>query len=630
MTKVALLLKYSIILLVFYSPCHARWATYDDAAIETIFYNRDIQIKADGTGKETIETKIKLLNEAGRNQKSKQTLVYDTASSKIKVLAAKTIYNGIEYPVDLKLVEDKPLASNVNGFDQINQILLAYPHAEVGAELYLKYELLHTKSYPNKFFNTNFVYGAGSYWVTSKVTVTSEQPFFLEINDKEHYLDIKQSNDKKQHTIEINLLRPVYKQIVDEASYAFNPDKFPAVNLSTINNWKVFGNLIAEDYTKKLAQPLPELYTEIANQAKKADKLTDKVNIITSLLNDKIQYMGDWKATDGKFIPQDFAKVATTRLGDCKDYSSATVAILRSLGITTANVALVNRGEGNYQLPFTQPGLDHFNHAIVHIKQADGSDLWIDPTNYTSMAGKIYPDIANKQVLILSAGDTVLARTPEINFITNKMIVTKNINFCSANNCIAEITGSLQLINQEALLYTGSSKYVSLETIKNSILRNVANYEQTMDTEVIMPDLTSRVVQDLEFKFKFKERNLTSITNAGSSIEVKSPYVNAFVVHENTAADLYLGNPNTINFKLNLINIKPNGNKNLDYTLSTPWLNVTRKVIYDKNAVSVEQTIQIKQRLIPNEVLKTDEYKKMQQEIEENLSGGIGVIFDNK
>ena len=629
--KLEFLIKYSLLFLVTFStPCYARWATFADAPVETIFYNREIQINADGTASETIETKIKLLNQSGRDQRATQIFTYNTDNVQMKILAAKSVYNDKEYPLDLKLVEDKPLASNINGFDQINQILLAYPHAEVGAELYLKYTLVHTKAYPSNFFSTLFFYGDdGSYWDASKVTVTSALPFFLNINDPEQYLDIKQNNANQQYTLEINLLRPVYKHIIDESHNSFNPNKVPAISLSTMNDWEKFGRLIATDYTKTTTQELPKIYQKIALLAKQATTLYDKINIITSLLNDKIQYMGDWRTIEGKLIPRDFALVASSRQGDCKDYASATVAILRYLGINTASVALINRGEGNYALPFTQPAHYHFNHAIVHLKQADGSDLWIDPTNHTSMAGNIYPDIANKQALVLAVDHTKLIYTPEVNFSANKVIITKNVKFVDKKTAaIAEVNGSINLQQQAALPFTGSSKYASIQSLQNSILRNVSSsYDQTMDVEVIMPDLSSRVVSDLEFKYHFKERNLAGITNAGSGIEVRTPYVHSFIVHEDAVADLYIDNPATIDLTLNLDNVLPMGKENLDYSLSSRWLDVTRRVVYAKNNISVKQIIKIKQRLISNEDLKTAEYQKMQQEIAQNLRGVIGIIF---
>ena len=69
------------------------------------------------------------------------------------------------------------------------------------------------------------------------------------------------------------------------------------------------------------------------------------------------------------------------------------------------------------------------------------------------------------------------------------------------------------------------------------------------------------------------------------------------------------------------------GKENLDYSLSSRWLDVTRRVIYARNNIRVKQIIKIKQRLISNEDLKTAEYQKMQQEIAQNLRGVIGIIF---
>jgi hypothetical protein len=66
-------------------------------------------------------------------------MVYNEATNKINLETAATYYRGKEYPVAKDMIEDKPLFSERNGFDQTRQIMVAFPKVEVGSEIYVKY-----------------------------------------------------------------------------------------------------------------------------------------------------------------------------------------------------------------------------------------------------------------------------------------------------------------------------------------------------------------------------------------------------------------------------------------------------------------------------------------------------------
>ena len=55
----------------------ARWGNEKDAPIEVTLYNREIIVHENGTAKEQIEIKIKILNEAGRSGYSSYRLSYN-------------------------------------------------------------------------------------------------------------------------------------------------------------------------------------------------------------------------------------------------------------------------------------------------------------------------------------------------------------------------------------------------------------------------------------------------------------------------------------------------------------------------------------------------------------------------
>jgi hypothetical protein len=125
---------FSILIIFVSFHSYARWINIEDSAIETQFYDSHITINKNGTAEEIIEFKDKILNEEGRSQSS-FLKTYNSNDSIINIIEAYTINNDVKYPIDLKTIEDKPLASTPQGFDQIRQILLSFPKAEIGSEI---------------------------------------------------------------------------------------------------------------------------------------------------------------------------------------------------------------------------------------------------------------------------------------------------------------------------------------------------------------------------------------------------------------------------------------------------------------------------------------------------------------
>jgi len=436
----SLLLPFILLCLCFESSL-ARWGNEKDAPIEVTLYNREIIVHENGTAKEKIEIKIKILNEAGRSGYSSYRLSYNHDCSKIKIKEAKTTYKGQEYAVDLAKIEDQPLASSPVGFDQGYQILIVFPNAEIGSELFLKYEQELTKPPLENFFETTFGYGFDGIWINSEVYVASELPFFIDINDPTGSLDVKQYKTGDMHHLDIKLTKKVFTQIFDENNAQINPKNLTLIHLSTIKSWEEYANKMKPDYTRVLNQKLPTIYQDIANQAKSKKFLVDQIDTVTSLLAEKIRYMGDWRSQAGRFIPRDLEDVATSQYGDCKDLSAATAAILNSIGIHS-DLVLVTRGAWVYDNPSKLAGFKQFNHVIVKVTGAKETH-WIDPTNIVSMAEGTFFDISDRNALVITSKNPSMEYIPAID----------------PNQFVTEIIQSINLKDKKLYKVSGDLHY---------------------------------------------------------------------------------------------------------------------------------------------------------------------------
>jgi hypothetical protein len=357
-------------MLSFISSAEARWATPEDLDTITESYNRYLQINKDGTYVETVDLTLIATKESGKDKLVSFPLVYNAQSSKLVVLEAKTIHKDVEYPVDLKHIEDKPLASSPQGFDQNRQMLIAFPELALNAKIFIKYQTTVKEVPVPGFFSTQFIYGANSYEQNSKVHVTSALPFFVEVNDPEKVLTITETRSKKQYEMDITLIKPILKVAIDEQNMSFDGKLLPWVTISTLNQWPILGSMLVQKYEEKINQKLPPFLEVIASEAEKKQTIIEQINAVTSKLSEAITYMGDWRTIKGAYIPRSLEEIVKTKIGDCKDFSAATVAILRRLGITS-HVALVYRGWEPNQSPNHLPVLDQFNHAFVMVEDKD-------------------------------------------------------------------------------------------------------------------------------------------------------------------------------------------------------------------------------------------------------------------
>lgn len=106
--------------------------------------------------------------------------------------------------------------------------------------------------------------------------------------------------------------------------------------------------------------------------------------------------------------------------GDCKDQSTLLVAILRAAGIPSS-VALLKASFGQ-DTPAELPGVQAFNHAIVHVGGAD--PFWIDPTAPNIPVAQLPAADQGRLALIASAASTGLVLTPVVDAGIDRIIET--------------------------------------------------------------------------------------------------------------------------------------------------------------------------------------------------------------
>lgn len=614
-----------LFLMVFSTVLQARWATFADAPCEFVSNSADIMVYKDGTTTEEYDYTIRVLNEVGRDGLASVSLFYTKDTTDFALVEASIANGEQKIELDHEYIEDKPMASELKGFDQKHQVLLSFPNIQVGSVLHIKYRKKLNKPRLPGFYEQHVQY-LDQFYKQARVTIKSELPLFTNYNSLNNTLSVKHSKEKNLHVVNIVLDKPLYVSIADEKQSNINPDKFPWIDITSSNDTSIIYRRIAQPFNDVLQQPLPKLYEEIFDAVKDINDPEMQISTVMSMLNSQVQYMGDWKSNSGRFAPQPLARVAQRRLGDCKDFSAGTAAILNKLGMQ-ADVALVYRSEGIYykQKPVL-PLMNLYNHAIVRAEH-NGKVYWIDPTNFTSIAGIIMPDIGERPSLVCSKNaylDFIPSSTPQ----QNSTISEKSVDLHSIDLVAAK--GHFSLHGIAALDYIGAELQATKESIINNVLNDVGNYEYMQEQSVQLPDLRSRIAQDLTFHYQFKEKDFVSMSNAGKVVALNDTarVANKFIFSPDQVSDIYLGVPRKGVKVYKFTNIKPHDTMPLDAELKSPWIDISRQVTYKHDFVEVRFEYQIKRSWLSRKEIKSKEYQKMADKLSSQFGNGISLVFN--
>lgn len=610
------------------SNSYSRQATVEDTDISIEVNNRDIEVHQNGTFTETIEISAKALKDSGKDKLVSVPLTYNSRNTKLKIIEAKTIKEDKVYPVDLKNIEDKPLASSPQGFDQNNQILIAFPEMSVNAQIYLKYQMINTEAPVPGFFATDFVYGLGQYCKAGHTKVASDIPFFVKVNDPEQYLEVKQFQKNNKHYMDITLKRPIMKAAIDEMFMVTDNKAYPWVTMSTLNEWSKLGERMVKRYDDIVNQPLPELYQNIVKEAEKKQSTIEKINVVTARLSENITYMGDWRTVKGAFVPRNLAEIVKSKLGDCKDMSASTVAILKKLGLK-ADVAIIYRGVEFNDTPNDLPNMFDFNHAFVRV--VEGSEMyWIDPTNFTSFAQGIYPDIADRKTLVLDPVGPHLAKTPALNEKSSQVSLLKKIFLPKTDPDLAHVEGQVTLTGVHALPLVGADLRSSKESINYDIIRAITDETRTIGWKIGNYNLTSRIAEDLNFKFNFTEKHTKINTTAGDAFIVRTQnLINKLLIKtQDRTTGLQLDIPSIYRHET-LISKASLVGKISNCSVDSPWVQGSRQVMDTADGIKITDELIVKKDKILHQELKTAEYLALQNKVHACF-GETALVYQNQ
>ena len=518
------ILCFSFAVLVSFSvSARAEWRKPDTANARILTNEKEYHVAKDGSFELSDTTVTEILRDDARDSVGTSERVWNPETTKLLSVKGWTTNKAKSLPLDAKYIDTKFVSWSSSGFDQDKRTLVSYPEVLLGSKIKESWTL-HTFKVPVPgFFAQRFVFGdrlpeaAGS-----RIVIRSAMPLYFQSHDPEHYLAIRQWQEKQTYILEATLTKDAYFRLSDdEDSPWWETPPEPRLEVASSRDWILVQKTFSEGFESQLASPLPAFFAEPISQITQQHKdFVHRSDAWTSWLADHVRYMGDWRTLKGSYQPRPFPEVAKTGFGDCKDYATLTAAALRKMGYK-AHVALVKRGSYRIDRSLYLPSLGAFNHAIVYAEDEQGKGYWIDPTNTNSYAAGKRLDIAGKKSLILDPSrGAELEELPAIE--ANDGYIRWTHEFLPLSQSSRKISVQMEFTGINGSSPSEFFQREGLENVKNFTKNMISDGFEVMNYTLEPIVFQPRRVQDIRIKAEMEAKWLPNVTTAGIAFELKA------------------------------------------------------------------------------------------------------------
>ncbi len=410
-----------------------KYPDADTILIDSVTYEK---YEPDGTSVVWDDTYTKILTDRGRRNEETASLHFNVFYGTNEVIAAEIIKpSGDIVKIDLTrnsqiMVDPGSMSANI--YDPNDKIItVSYPGLEIGDIVRLAFKETRSKTrIPNawsdyRVFESTMPIDRYSYYVEAPKELPLKT---LALRDEVSGTITNYTEKCESGTMHIWNVTNV-PQIFPEPNMPALYTVAQRVLVSTLGSWeevsKWYWNLSLPHLT-----PSPEMEAmvkEILSNSGDSDE--SRLWNIFTWVSQNIRYMGITTETESPgYEPHDAKVTFEKRYGVCRDKAALLVAMLRAAGFDAYPV-LIHVGEKRDKaVPMT-----FFNHAIVCVREKDGTYRLMDPTN-ESTADFLPAYLADKSYLVARPeGETLLVSDiipahQNMAFITNTGRVDKSGN----------------------------------------------------------------------------------------------------------------------------------------------------------------------------------------------------------
>ena len=264
---------------------------------------------------------------------------------------------------------------------------------------------------------------------------------------------------------------------------------------------------------------------------------------------------------------------------------------------------------------------------MLRVQGKSGNVYWLDPTNFQSMAGGLFSDIADRMALVISEKTAEYEKIPPIDPINSISNITREYYI---DNDKVRLSFDAKFSGQFAWNLTGLGKFYSKQRLKDLLFMSI-NGNKFVDSKdkisSTIPNLESRIVEDVKFKLAYKADDLLLNTNLGKALKLKYKPLYFFNnISEDDKIDFYMNMPTFYDLKTMIKSHCIKNTKSLNYDIDTTWIKLNRSAKCINNDTIILDKIIFKKSFIKNEETKTQKFKKLKKAIIDNYIN-IAVII---
>jgi Domain of Unknown Function with PDB structure (DUF3857) len=592
--------------------------------------NVHIEVKKDGTATIREHHEFFIQSREGINKYGIYAQQYNPAIERYRVLKMET-RNGSEVkPVPANFIEDKPVASDLSGFDEINQLKAAFPDVREGSVLVVDIQRMIFRTKLPGLFEFVFKFGGADHIERAEIEVASELPLFWEVNDRWDIVDSQQEIGNGAYRLSARNKRPTYFKVVHEEQSLQTDEDLPYLAMSTVKDWRELGRSLSSLWEPRLKDPLPVPFKKIANEIASLASEDAKIDTMLNRVSERLRYHGDWRPVEGTDVPRPLADIGTQGFGDCKDFSAVSAAILRHAGMTAYPV-FVERGRHAPTARSIVPRLDAFDHVVVFVRGKDGKSRWFDPTNAFRPSSLIPEDIADRPGLLIAGASSGLVRLPAED---PALTVDESVSLLQDRN-----DGWVKY--NLAKRYSGNAAF----DVQHRIVFEKIDYDSEVEAEIkasglrisdfrMLSDVPKKIEKPFEFTSRFSFLVKDFFYRAGENyfhaLEAPPLVYKLLSIDPERRESSYGGDSvGTDIQEYRLESWRVMGAPPDNCLIDTPWYSLRRAVSIENEVLVVRDTAITKKNVIPVNMLRADSFSRAADKIRECFMQ-VGVIIQKK
>lgn len=567
----------------------------------TCHFNRDASTDC------TTRYHYTILKPSGREMLSRIDFDYAEGDD-LQVLSADSIQPGGQ-PVALAATQiDTRTAPNPDqGFSRQKQTSLAFPNLRVGTQIrYTVREHHAAKPLMNEFHYALKFGPSAARRDSFKARFTAERPLQWR---SELFDGFTVTASRDGRTLDVVQNAATYLNYINESNRAALL-VIPRLEVgSSLERQAYFGPL-AQRYNQIVDARLPA-QAAAAVAGVKGLPAAQQIAGLMQHINDHYRYLGDWRATDRGYVPFNLEEIEQHGYGDCKDLSVLLTAMLKAAGFK-AETAWVSRGDVVESLLI--PGPQAPNHAIVRAEVGD-QVWWLDPTNPVFAPGQTLPDIQDRWVLVPDAQGRVREEQIPLERPETTLLLDKQVHYDKQGNGATQATVTFARLPLMHL--SVADRQQGATATDQDICNNFGN--EITDCVITRPATGFVVTDGYTVTARMNDRRaLEKLANGYLYTDgsLKNHWDEQINYRRNgQQADLYLGNPETIDYRFTL----SGGQMEKDVQgckVSSPWYDLTLDGKRETGKLHYHYRLSQKKRWLTHDEIVSDAFGKMLDEVQ--------------